>query len=221
MSKNKTKKENSDFKNSPELENQDNSVGSNQKNKSVVEEEKIIQPQDSQEKQITQLKEEIEVLKEKNLRVLADLDNQRKTHEKEKQITIKEIRKYGNKELLKQLLFFPDSYEMAMKFGQNDHNPKVQEFLVGFQMVLSQFQNILQEHGIEEIKVTPYQDVYNTKLHNAQTMEENNEYPDKTVLEVLRKGYLIHQRVLRPAEVKISSKNSEESSDAKSKYPNN
>jgi molecular chaperone GrpE len=155
-------------------------------------------------------------LKEKNLRALADLDNQRKVHEKERELTLKEIKKYGNQELLKQLLFFPDSYEMAMKFGQNESDPKIKNFLVGFQMVLSQFQNILREHGIGEIKVIPYQDVYNTKLHNAQTVEESNEYPDKTVLEVLRKGYLIHERVLRPAEVKISSKNSMESGDEKS-----
>jgi len=219
MSKNKSEKENHNSQSSPQTEKTENSINSEQRGQSVVEKEKNLESQNGQEEQvadITNLKKEIEELKEKNLRSLADLDNQRKGYEKERELTLKEIRKYSNQELLKQLLFFPDSYEMALKFGQNESDPKIQNFLAGFQMVLSQFQNILREHGIEEIKVIPYQDVYNAKLHNAQVVEKNSEYPDKTVLEVLRKGYLIHERVLRPAEVKISSKNSTEDQDKKS-----
>jgi molecular chaperone GrpE len=219
MSKNESEKENHSSQSSPQSEKTENSINSEQSDQSVVEKEKNLESQNGQQEQvddITNLKKEIEELKEKNLRTLADLDNQRKDYEKERELTLKEIRKYGNQELLKQLLFFPDSYEMALKFGQNESDPKIKNFLAGFQMVLSQFQNILHEHGIEEIKVIPYQDIYNTKLHNAQVVEKNSEYPDKTVLEILRKGYLIHQRVLRPAEVKISSENLVEDRNTKS-----
>jgi len=219
MSKDETKKEKNTPKNPCYSEEQESNINPKQENKVIEDQEKKSNSKNGQGEQvedITKLKKEIEELKEKNLRALADLDNQRKDYKKERELTLKEIRKYGNQELLKQLLFFPDGYEMALKFGQNESDPKIKNFLAGFQMVLSQFQNILREHGIEEIKVIPYQDVYNAKLHNAQVVEKNSEYPDKTVLEVLRKGYLIHERVLRPMEVKISSKNSPENQDKKS-----
>ncbi|CAG8632141.1 12803_t:CDS:2 [Ambispora gerdemannii] len=137
---------------------------------------------------------------ERNLRLLADLDNQKKSYLKE----INELVKYSNERLLQRLLFFPDNYERALQVSQNEKDPKIQNFLTGFRMVLTEFQNILKKEGVEEIKITLCQDVYDDKLHHALEVEENNDYPEGTILQVFQKGYQIHQRVLRPAEVKIS-----------------
>jgi molecular chaperone GrpE len=134
--------------------------------------------------------------------LLADLVNQREVYEKE----LTESLKYGNERLLQQLLFFPDSYERAMQFSQVEQDSKIKNFLTGFQMVLTEFQNFLKKQGVEEIKINPQKDVYDSKLHNALEVEENNDFPEGTILELLQKGYQIHQRVLRPAKVKISKK---------------
>lgn len=167
--------------------------------------EKIAEQEPVKEENLTEkLKKEIEVLKEKNLRLLADLNNQAKIHAKE----INEIVKYSNERFLRQLLFFPDNYERALQFSQNDPDPKIQNFLTGFQMVLTEFQNFLKKQGVEEIQITPHKDIYDRKLHEdllkVEEIEENNDCPDGTILQVLQKGYQIHQRILRPVMVKIS-----------------
>ncbi|CAH1756663.1 11255_t:CDS:2 [Entrophospora sp. SA101] len=149
---------------------------------------------------IVNLKKEIELLKESNLRSLADLINQKKHHAEE----INEVRKYGNERFLKKILSFPDSYERALAISQNKPNLKIADFLSGFQMVLAEFQNILKKEGVEEIKVELGKDIADANLHHALEVEETNDYPDGTILQVLQKGYRIHQRVLRPAEVKVS-----------------
>jgi len=160
------------------------------------------------ERENINLKKEIKTEKDKNLRLLADLENQRKQ--------FGDIIKYSNERLIEQLLFFPDSYEEAIKsFEKNkgtkndNQDNKIQGFLTGFQMILVEFKNFLKRHGVEEIKITPLKDIYNDEIHNKTLKiekQENDKYPPGTILEVTKKGYLLHQRVLRRAEVKISQK---------------
>nr|CAG8528829.1 11833_t:CDS:2 [Entrophospora candida] len=164
--------------------------------------EKPIELEAPKEENIAELKKEIENLKNKNLRLLADIDNQRKLHVRE----MIEKTKYSNENLLQQLLFFPDNYERSIQVGQGEKDPKIQNFLTGFRMILNEFQNVLKRQGVEEIKVIPLKDVYDSSLHHALEVEENNDYPEGTILKVLQKGYRIHQQVLRPATVKIRIK---------------
>ena len=153
--------------------------------------------------EITNLKKEIETLKEKNLRLLADLDNQRKNYLKE----ISEMLEFNNKRLIGKLLLFFDSYERAIQISQTYQDPKIKQFLTGFQMTLAEAQNnFFQEEGLKEIKITLQKDIYNRELHKALEVEENNDYPEGTILQVFRKGYLYQKKVLRLAEVKISKK---------------
>jgi molecular chaperone GrpE len=172
--------------------------------KTTESETKVIQL----EQENTNLKKEIKVEKEKNLHLLADLENQRKQ--------FSEIIKYSNEKLIEQLLFFPDSYERALQSfekSKQDSNDgqvsKIQGFLTGFQIVLAEFKNFLKRHGVEEIKITPLKDVYNDEIHSKSLKikeVENNTFPPGTILQVTQKGYLLHQRVLRRAEVEISQR---------------
>jgi len=152
--------------------------------------------------EIANLKEQIEVLKDKSLRLLADLENQRKSHIKE----MGKMIRYSCGKLLEKFLSFPDSYQRAIQAVQNVQDPKIKNFLTGFQMIFDEFQDTLKSQGVEEIKITPPKDVYESKFHHAVEVEENNNYPEGTILQVFRKGYFYHQEVLRPAEVKISKK---------------
>jgi molecular chaperone GrpE len=162
------------------------------------------------EQENVNLQKEIKTEKDKNLRLLADLENQRKQ--------IGEIIKYSNERLIEQLLFFPDNYEEALKAFEKSKETdpsgqvsKIQGFLTGFQMILTEFKNFLKRQGVEEIKITPLKDVYddNNEQHKNNLKAEkevNDKYPPGTILQVVRKGYLLHQRVLRRAEVKISQR---------------
>ncbi|CAJ0869552.1 6947_t:CDS:2 [Entrophospora sp. SA101] len=149
--------------------------------------------------EITNLKKEIETLKEKNLRLLADLDNQRKNYLKE----ISEMLEFNNKRLIGKLLLFFDSYERAIQISQAYQDPKVEQFLTGFQMTLAEVQNdFFKKEGVEEIKINLQKDTYDSKLHHALEVEENNDYPEGTILQVFQKGYRLRQQVLRRAEFK-------------------
>lgn len=167
--------------------------------------QKIAEQRSLEDEEITNLQKENEVLKEKNLRLLADLDNQRKTHIKE----IEKIIKYSCGRLLEQFLSFPDNCERAVQASQGYQDPKIKSFLNGFQMIFAEFQNTLKSQGVEEIKVKPLKDIYDSRIHHAIEVEENNDYPEGTVLQVFRKGYFYRQEVLRPAEIKISKRGSE------------
>lgn len=219
MSK-KAEKENKDLKEKPKEVENFSSKPHQSKKKEKVSESKLEKDQEviQLKENITNLKKEIETLKEKYLRSLADLDNQKKEQRKEierEKKMMEERIKYGNEKLIKQLLFFPDNYERAMQSVQqveqgSKPNPetvqqKNKKILEGLQMILTWFQNFLRKQAVEEIEIIPGQDIFDDTLHESLgEPEENNDYPAGTILQVLQKGYKIHDRVLRPVTVKIS-----------------
>jgi molecular chaperone GrpE len=219
MSK-KVEKENNDLKEKQEgVENFSSVKPHEGEKKEEVSESKSEKDQEviQLKENITNLKKEIETLKEKYLRSLADLDNLKKEQKKEKErerIIMEERVKYGNEKLIKQFLFFPDNYERAMQSVQkiehdSKQNPEIiqqkkEKILEGLQMVLVWFQNFLRKQSVEEIKVVPGKDTFDGTLHDPAEVEENSDYPDGTILQVLQKGYKIHDRILRPVTVKIS-----------------
>ncbi|WNE40560.1 MAG: Protein GrpE [Mycoplasmataceae bacterium] len=186
-----------------ELKEENNNSQENQEN---------LSKNDSQKDSKTiDLEIKLKDLQDKNLRLMAQLQNQEKKHREE----ITEMMKYGNKKLLQQLLFFPDNYERAQQAIQhieqsseqdiNILQKKIKDLFQGLQMILTWFQNTLQKQGVEEIETIPLKTIFDPELHiSLQEAEENNDYPEGTILEVLQKGYTINQKVLRPTTVKIS-----------------
>jgi len=77
---------------------------------------------------------------------------------------------------------------------------KIDNLLKGLQMILQWFQNFLKKQSVEEIEVIPGKDTFDGNLH--ESLEESSD-SEETILQVLRKGYKIYGRVLRPAIVKI------------------
>jgi len=157
--------------------------------------------------EINNFKKEIETLKEKNLRLLADLDNQRKNYLKE----ISEMLEYNNKRLIKKILPFFDSYESAFQVNESLKSPEVEQVLAGFRITLARFQrDFFQEEKVEEIKVVSQKNLsdYKTDEIKIELSEENDDYPEGTILQVSRKGYRYQGKVLRPAEVIVNKKKS-------------
>lgn len=185
--------ENVDCKDSSKLENtkeQDCCHSSDKKNKK---EEK-----NKYKKIIEELKE---TLKNKDQEVLvarADLINYRKRKDEE----LVRMLKFCNEDLIKQILPIMDNFERAIKLDDDNLEDEVSKFLEGFKMIYCNMQNVMENFEVKQIDGAnkPFDPVY----HNAIMVEQKDGVEPGMVLEVLQKGYIYKDKVIRPAMVKVS-----------------
>lgn len=133
-------------------------------------------------------------LEERLLRATADLDNYRKRAQREKE----EARQFANQGLLEKLLPVLDNFEMAMDAAK-DAEPAVRD---GVGMILSQLKGVLIENGAEEVDALGQE--FDPAMHEAVSQEETAEAAEGTVVKQLRKGYRLHERLVRPASVIVA-----------------
>jgi molecular chaperone GrpE len=145
--------------------------------------------------EIKHLKKELEELKESHLRRLADMENQRKRFEREKT----EFQQYALNALLLELLDIGDNFERALQSASAETDGKT--LREGVELILRMFQNLLTKHGIRPITLESR--AFDPNFHHAMTVEESDEVAEPTIEEELQKGYLIHDRLLRPTLVKV------------------
>lgn len=150
---------------------------------------------------VTQLKKEIEKLKEENtklkesyLREAADKDNLRKRTEKEKN----EYFQYALTEVFREMISILDNFDRALeKKEEGDHK----HFREGIELIYKQLKSLLKNHGIKPIEIEG--NIFDPRYHEALLSEETDEVEEPTISEVIQKGYMIHQRLLRPTLVKV------------------
>ncbi|MDD5661121.1 MAG: nucleotide exchange factor GrpE [Candidatus Omnitrophica bacterium] len=146
--------------------------------------------------------EEVKISKEyhdKMLRHQADLENTRKRIEREKQ----EFIKFANEGLILNLLNVLDDLERTVDLAESTKQD-LPAFLKGIEMILAHLYEMLKEHGVKPIEAEGK--IFDPNYHEALMQVENKELPEHTIVEVLQKGYLIYERVLRTAKVKVSKK---------------
>lgn len=131
--------------------------------------------------------------RDRYLRTLADFDNYRKRADREKQ----EFFKYALAGALRDLLPVLDNFDRAL-----DHAEEGDEFHRGVSLIYKQFFDVLQKHGVKVINEANVR--FDPNIHEAVVREENESVPSHTVVEVLQKGYFLHDRLLRPAMVKVA-----------------
>lgn len=136
---------------------------------------------------------------DKFLRVQADCDNIRKRLEKEKQ----EFIKFANEGIIIELLNVLDDLERTVELAESKHQD-LSAFLKGVEMILSHLYDMLKDYGVKPIDAQGK--VFDPHLHEALMQVENNDVPEHTVIEELQKGYLLDERVIRTAKVKVSKK---------------
>lgn len=152
--------------------------------------------------------EELEQLKEKAkltdnyldrlLRLQAELDNFKKRTEKEKA----EFLKYANEGLIYELLGAIDNFERAVEAAE-----KKEDFSLlhqGVEMILKELHQILKRKGVTRIEALGAP--FDPHKHEALTYVTSEEHPENIVIEEIRKGYLLENRIIRPAIVKVSKK---------------
>ena len=157
----------------------------------VVEE---IEP--TQEEIIQALEDEIKTLKNELLKQHANLENTRKRLEKERMIE----RKYAAMDVAKAFINPLDHFELALKHEPKDEETK--NFVQGFKMILTEIKKGLEGVGVSEIDAL--NEDYDPNFHQAVLVEKLENVEPNKVIDVLQKGYMFKERVIRPAMVKIS-----------------
>lgn len=152
---------------------------------------------DKKGKKIEELEKKLKESEEKALLAKADMINYRKRKDEE----ITRILKYANEDIVRELLPVVDNFERAIKMDDNNLEDELSKFLEGFKMIYCNLVSILEKNEVKQIDGInkPFDPTY----HQAVMTEASDKEKDM-VLEVLQKGYLYKDKVIRPAMVKVS-----------------
>ncbi|MCP4936713.1 MAG: nucleotide exchange factor GrpE [bacterium] len=144
---------------------------------------------------------EIADLKDRYLRQAADMENLRKRTERERT----DIKKYAVSEFARDILPLSDNFQRAIDAvpaGAAAQDEALKSFLDGVKMNERELQKVLERHGVTQLD--PKGEKFDPNQHQAVQQIENTELPNNTVVEVFQVGYVIAERVLRPAVVSVA-----------------
>ncbi|HOE18017.1 MAG TPA: nucleotide exchange factor GrpE [Syntrophorhabdaceae bacterium] len=147
---------------------------------------------------LAEKEEVIKSLQEKMLYLQAEFENYKKLKIKERQDTLK----FGNEVLIKELLPVLDNLEMAL-----DHTAKTEDYkgiYEGVRITFNEFLKVLEKAGVTRIEAAGKK--FDPNLHEAFYQEEKEDVEPDTVLSEFQKGYLLNNRLVRPARVVVSKK---------------
>jgi molecular chaperone GrpE len=147
----------------------------------------------SDEEEVANLRREIADLRDRTMRTLADFDNYRKRSERERQ----DVKRYALLEPLRDFLEIVDNLGLALSAAGSAEDLKR-----GVEMIHRQMQDLLRRFGVQEIGAL--NQPFDPALHEAVSREEDPTVDKPTVTGELRRGYKLHDRLLRPAMVKVA-----------------
>lgn len=150
----------------------------------------------SQETDIASLEAALEAEKDRFIRLSAEFDNYRKRKQRE----IDEFKKFANEMVFKQFLPVVDNLERAMASAEN--NQDIETLLKGVKLTHKEILKVFQDFNVKPVQAE--NQVFDPNFHQAVTQKETNEVPENTVTDVLQTGYLLHDRLIRPAMVVVS-----------------
>jgi len=147
--------------------------------------------------ELKRLNAELREMNDKYLRLYADFENYRKRVNKDKE----ELVKYGNENLLYDLLPVIDNLEMALQHASNDVSSGLVQ---GVEITLKELRKTLEKFGLTPIEA--FGKPFDPLVHHAMSQAERDDVDEKTVIEEYRKGYRLRDKVLRPSLVAVSKK---------------
>ena len=169
--------------------NKDESIDSEKENTEELE----------SEEESPSLEEEIESLKDQVLRAKAEVQNVRRVAEQE----VRKARLYGVESLAKNFLSVGDNLERAIESLNEDS--KLEDLEEGLRLILKSYEDALETGGI--ISIDPKGEPFNPEQHEALSVIENEDLEPNSIIEVIQRGFMIQDRVLRPAKVIVTKKN--------------
>lgn len=135
-------------------------------------------------------------MEEQRLRQLADLDNARKRLVREKEEAVK----FAAEKVLADLLPTLDNLDLALSYGQN--NSACKDLIVGVEMTKKLLLDTLAKHGLTPVGKEG--EPFNPEFHEAMSQEERCDMAPNHIARLFQKGYLLKDRLLRPAKVVVS-----------------
>lgn len=147
------------------------------------------------QKEVTRLQKEKQEAQDRMLRVQAEFDNFKKRTQKEKEANLK----YKAQDLVNELLPAIDNFERALQVEVTD---SAESFVEGMSMVYNQLKEALKSQGVEEIEAVGKE--FDPNLHHGVMQVEDAEVESNVIVEELQKGYMLKDRVIRPAMVKVN-----------------
>jgi len=155
-----------------------------------------------------QLEQEVAKWKDQAIRTAAELDNYRKRMSREKLDALR----FGNQGLLEELLPVLDNFNMGMQAAAQE---KGSMLFMGMEMVNKQLSEFLSSQNVEEITAEDGGE-FDPKIHEALSQEASDELEQGKIVRVMRKGYRMGERLLRPSNVVVST-GAEEETESESK----
>lgn len=157
---------------------------------------------DQEIKELIAQAEAVQEAQEKLIRVQADFENHKKRLMREKE----EFLKFANVGLIESILPILDNFDLALQHAEKDHDPE--HVLQGVQMIRKMFGDVLNRQGLQELN--PIEEQFDPHKHEAIAFEETDDKEEGLVVDVLQTGYVLHDRLIRPAKVRITKKKSVE-----------
>ena len=144
--------------------------------------------------------DKIKDLKDQLLRSLAENENLRKRTAKE----IEQIKKYGHISLLRDFLNVVDNMERAVKSSTSESKSVtgLKNLIDGIEIVLKEMKSLLDKNNIK--KIEPLHEKFDYNFHQAMFEAPSSDYDDGLIIEVIQPGYVLHDRLIRPAMVGVS-----------------
>ena len=150
---------------------------------------------------LTAMTAERDQLKDQLLRALADTENMRRRSERE----AANVRKYGHTPFARDLVGAIDNLARVVESAPENldqADETVKSLITGIQLSWTELQSVIEKHGIK--RVEPLGEKFDYNLHQAMFEVPTNDQPSGMVLEVVQHGYVLHDRLLRPAMVGVS-----------------
>lgn len=151
---------------------------------------------DPKDARIAELESQLEEYRQRLLRAQADFDNYRRRTQREKE----EMAKYASMELITRLLPVLDNFERAI--GASKGSGDFESLAKGVDMIHRQFLQLLEQEGLKPMETVGQP--FNPEFHEAVMRVESDEHEEGIILEELQRGYILKDRVIRPAMVKVS-----------------
>jgi molecular chaperone GrpE len=168
-----------------------NTIGSLEEDSSVADTGSSVQDE------LTSKSEECKAINDKYLRLAAEFENYKRLTQRDQREQIR----FGNEQLLKELLPVVDNMERAIKAARTNGSDSA--LIQGVELTLKQLFGILAKFGVQAIE-TAGQD-FDPSAHQAVSYGPSNDVPANKVLDEFQKGYRLHDRILRAAMVSVSS----------------
>ena len=158
--------------------------------------------EENEESEEERLQEEVRTLKEDKIRVLAEMENLRKRFDREKIDSIK----YGSVNFARDILSPGDNLDRALSAinQEEDYPQSIKNLIEGLKMVQKEFSSALEKNGIS--KINSMNEKFDPNLHQAMMEVERNDLDEGIVVQEIQTGYMMHDRLLRPAMVGVSKK---------------